>query len=143
MEQKVVELAGLRVAGFKAGAAHEIPKAWQALAARRAEWPAEQQYGVGWPGMARLDFLAGVELPAGAGLPAGMEAADVPAGRYFHRPYAGDRRQLAAAVMQAYAELAAAGLSPAQPWLFVARYAGDVADPRQAQIACELYVQLA
>jgi predicted transcriptional regulator YdeE len=145
MAYSIITRAALTIAGFSSeGAGPGIAAAWQQLAARRADWPSDQLYGVGQPTMTSLRFLAGVLVPAGKIAPAGLEVIEVPAGRYFSQPYRGDRRKLAQAVMQLYSSVIPAASEPfALPMLFVAEYVGDVSDPGQTEIECELYIHLA
>jgi len=144
MDHEIVTLGGFTVAGFSSeGLGQGIPGTWQQLAARRADWPSAAQYGVGQPTMGNLRFLAGVRLPDGAVAPDGLEVAAVPAGRYLKQPYRGDRRQMATEVTRLFSSVVPAlGEQCAQPLLFFAQYTGDVSEPGQPQIDCELFVQL-
>jgi DNA gyrase inhibitor GyrI len=145
MSHEIATLPALRVAGFSSsGVGQGIPASWQQLAARRADWPSQELYGVGRPEGHGLYFLAGVLVPDGAAAPAGLELEELPPGRYLCHHYSGTRRGLPTIVGELFnSAVAAAGERPGDPWMFVVRYAGDVSDPAHNQIECEIYVQLA
>jgi hypothetical protein len=139
-----VQLAAFTVAGFAAdGDGRQIPGLWRQLAARRADWPSGEQFGVGWPTTAGLRYLCGVRLPPGVAAADDFTRAEVPAGCYFRHSFSGDRARLGSAIGLAFTELVpAAGLRVASPLFFVAAYAGDAADVSQPQVSCEAFILL-
>jgi predicted transcriptional regulator YdeE len=89
-------------------------------------------------------YVVGAEHAAMKDLPAGMEQADVPAGRYYRYYYSGPAAEVGGAYMQIFMELLpAAGLAPAENGIALEAYGPDAMDEETGTMTLTIYIQLA
>lgn len=148
MEHTVEELApftliglGLDCPGFDNSG---IGALWSRFNARAGELPPGRVWGVGLPRENGFYYIAGHQVPDGTAVPEGMEATEVPGGRYFRLEFHDSPAQLGPAYSRIFSELLpAAGLKTPRGPVCLEDYPADFMDEAAGTFRINLYVQLA
>jgi predicted transcriptional regulator YdeE len=122
-----------------------IGDTWTRFNMRSAELPpGGRVVGVGLPRPTGFYYIAGMEVPEGTAVPAGMESTVVPGAPYFHVPFHDHPSQMGPTFSLMFSQLIpAAGLKHEPGPVCWEEYPPNWHDEENAKFRCELYVQLA